>query len=164
MDDQDLFTDPRLTAMGLLFEAHEGLVAKLQPTWKARGLSPLDLNALLRLSRSAEQRLRLGDLAAQTWLSTSGVTRLVDRLERAGLARRESSPNDRRSTYAVLTEAGAQRLQDALPDYIEAVDRWFTSLLTPEQLDGLLTGLRIIRDAVHPEADAQTHTTPKPGV
>ncbi|MFC9969462.1 MarR family winged helix-turn-helix transcriptional regulator [Spirillospora sp. NPDC127200] len=155
MDERELFADPRLTAMGLLFEAHAGLLDKLQPTWKERGLSPLDLNALMRLSRSPGRRLRLGDLAAQTRLSTSGVTRLVDRLERAGLARRESSPDDRRSTYAVLTDEGAQRLREALPDYLDVIEQWFTGLLTPEQLEGVLAGLRIIRDAVHPEAAPQ---------
>lgn len=151
---EDLFDDPRLTAMGLLFEAHTGLVAKLEPAWQKGGLSGLDLNAMMRLSRSPEQRLRMSDLAAQTALSTSGITRLVDRLQRAGLVRRESFPGDRRATYAVLTPDGAERLEQVLPDYLATIDRWFTGLLTPEQLDGLLTGLRVIRDAVHPDAAA----------
>ncbi|KAB2346093.1 MarR family winged helix-turn-helix transcriptional regulator [Actinomadura rudentiformis] len=151
---EDLFDDPRLTTMGLLFEAHEGLVAKLEPVWQKYGLSGLDLNAMMRLSRSPGQRLRMSDLAAQTALSTSGVTRLVDRLQRAGLVRRESFPGDRRATYAVLTPDGAERLEQILPDYLATIERWFTGLLTPEQLDGLLTGLRVIRDAVHPDATA----------
>ncbi|MFI0447307.1 MarR family winged helix-turn-helix transcriptional regulator [Actinomadura sp. 6N118] len=151
---EDLFDDPRLTTMGLLFEAHEGLVGKLEPVWQKSGLSGLDLNAMMRLSRSPEQRLRMSDLAAQTALSTSGITRLVDRLQRAGLVRRESFPGDRRATYAVLTPDGAERLEQVLPDYLATIERWFTGLLTPEQLDGLLTGLRVIRDAVHPDAAA----------
>lgn len=151
----ELLADPRLTTMGLLFEAHEGLVAKLQPTWSKGGLSGLDLNALLRLSRSTGQRLRMSDLAAQTKLSTSGVTRLVDRLERLGLARRESFPGDRRTTYAVLTDAGSERIEQVLPDYLAAIERWFTGLLSPEQLDALVAGLRVIRDAVHPDAERQ---------
>ncbi|MEV6277770.1 MarR family transcriptional regulator [Nocardia sp. NPDC051832] len=152
----DLFDDPRLTTMGLLFEAQDGLVKKLEPTWKASGLSGLDLNALLRLSRSPEQRLRMTDLAMQTSLSTSGVTRLVDRLERAGLLRRELDPGDRRSSYAVLTAAGEDRVATVLPAYIEAIERWFTGLLTPEQLDGLTSALRVIRDEVNPEATSRT--------
>ncbi|GAA2598361.1 MarR family transcriptional regulator [Actinomadura fulvescens] len=148
------FDDPRLTAMGLLFEAHGGLVARLEPAWRKGGLSGLDLNALMRLSRSPGQRLRMSDLAAQTSLSTSGVTRLVDRLQRAGLVRRESFPGDRRATYATLTPDGAERLKQVLPDYLDTIERWFTGRLTREQLDGLLTGLRVIRDAVHPDAVA----------
>ncbi|MET8777862.1 MarR family transcriptional regulator [Nocardia sp. NPDC050713] len=152
----DLFDDPRLTAMGLMYEAHEGLVAKMEPTWKANGLSGLDMNALLRLSRSPRRRLRMTDLATQTSLSTSGVTRLVDRLASAGLVERVLDPADRRSAHAVLTDAGARRLEQVLPDYLDAVQRWFTGLLTPDQLDGLTTALRIIRDATNPSATART--------
>ncbi|WP_433337683.1 MarR family winged helix-turn-helix transcriptional regulator [Spirillospora sp. CA-294931] len=156
MDVPELFGDDRLTASGLLFEAHEGLLAKLEPLWKRHDLSGLDLNALTRLSRSPDRRLRLGDLAAQTHLSTSGVTRLVDRLERGGLVRRESFPGDRRGTYAVLTPEGAQRLADVLPDYLDTLERWFTGLLTPAQLHALEDALRVVRDAVHPDATADT--------
>ncbi|MFC5750586.1 MarR family winged helix-turn-helix transcriptional regulator [Actinomadura rugatobispora] len=152
----DLFADPRLTMSGLLFEAHEGLLAKLQPVLKAHGVSGLDLNALTRLSRSHGRRMRMSDLAAQTSLSTSGVTRLVDRLERAGLVRREASPDDRRTTYAALTPEGAQRLEQTLPDYLAVIDRWFAGPFSPEQLETFLAGLRVLRDAVNPEATAHT--------
>ncbi|HEY3683066.1 MAG TPA: MarR family transcriptional regulator [Streptosporangiaceae bacterium] len=156
MDTTDLFNDPRLTTMGLLFEAHAGLLAKLEPTWNKHDLSGLDLNAIIRLSRSPGQRLRMTDLATQTMLSTSGVTRLIDRLQRSGLVRRESDPADRRSTYAALTPKGADRLQQALPDYLDTIERWFTGLLDPERLQALVDGLRIIRDATNPSATAQT--------
>lgn len=149
-----LFDDPRLTAMGLLFEAHDGLVARLEPSWKAAGLSGLDLNALMRLSRSPERRLRMTDLAVQVSLSTSGATRLVDRLARNGLVERVLDPTDRRAAHAVLTDAGARTLTEVLPEYLAAVDRWFTGLLTPEQLDALVEALRIVRDAANPDAVA----------
>ena len=152
----ELVDDYRVTTMGLLFEAHIGLVGKLEPTWKRAGLSGLDLNALLRLSRSPGRRLRMNDLATQIKLSTSGVTRLVDRLERGGLVVRESSRDDRRSTFAVLTPKGAERLDEVLPGYIAAIERWFISLLDPGQLEALTAGLRIIRDATNPEATART--------
>ncbi|MFB7876345.1 MarR family winged helix-turn-helix transcriptional regulator [Nocardia sp. NPDC056064] len=154
MSAQELFDDPRLTSAGLLFEANSGLLAKLEPTWNAHGLSGLDLNALMRLSRSAGRRLRMSDLATQTELSTSGVTRLVDRLARAGLVERQLDPADRRSAHAALTEDGVRRLEQVLPDYLTALDRWLTGLLTPEQLEGLVTGLRVIRDATNPAATA----------
>ncbi|MEO3788257.1 MarR family transcriptional regulator [Actinocorallia sp. B10E7] len=151
---EDLFADYRLTASGLLFEANDGLLAKLQSVMKEHGLSGLDLHALIRLSRSPGRRLRMSDLATQMSLSTSGITRLVDRLARSGLAVRESSPDDRRTTYAVLTPEGAERLAQALPDYLAVVDRWFTALLTPDQLASLTEALRVVRDAVFPEAAA----------
>ncbi|MFF5033745.1 MarR family winged helix-turn-helix transcriptional regulator [Nocardia salmonicida] len=154
MSVHELFDDPRFTISGLLFEAHSGLIAKLEPTWKAHGLSGLDLNALLRLSRSPNSRLRMSDLATQTELSTSGVTRVVDRLVTAGLIERQLDPTDRRSAYAALTDAGVRRLEQVLPDYLAALEQWLTGLLTPEQLDGLITGLRVIRDATNPAATA----------
>ncbi|MFD3747753.1 MarR family winged helix-turn-helix transcriptional regulator [Nocardia sp. NPDC058633] len=154
MSVHELFDDPRFTVSGLLFEAHSGLIAKLEPTWKAHGLSGLDLNALLRLSRSPVRRLRMSDLATQTELSTSGVTRLVDRLAAAGLVERQLDPTDRRSAYAALTDAGVRRLEQVLPDYLAALEQWLTGLLTPTQLDGLITGLRLIRDATNPAATA----------
>jgi len=147
-----LFDDPRLTTAGLLYEAHDGLIAKLAPTFRHHGLSGLDVNALMRLSRSPARRLRMSDLAAQTWLSTSGVTRLVDRLSRAGLVDRQTAPGDRRSTFAVLTPDGERVLSEVLPAYLTGVERWFTGLLTEEQLTALTAALRIVRDAVHPDA------------
>ncbi|MFD9903126.1 MarR family winged helix-turn-helix transcriptional regulator [Streptomyces sp. NPDC059063] len=158
--DPDVFDDPRLTAAGLLFEAHDGLMAKLSPTMEKSGLSSLDFNALTRLSRTPGERLRMTDLAAQLSLSTSGVTRLVDRLQRGGLARRESSADDRRSTYAVLTPEGAERLRGVLGDHLDEIERWFTGLFTPEQLGDLLSSLRILRDTVHPDAAKNTAAPP----
>ncbi|MFE6919871.1 MarR family winged helix-turn-helix transcriptional regulator [Nocardia sp. NPDC057663] len=157
----ELFDDPRLTISGLLFEAHSGLIAKVEPAWNAHGLSGLDLNALMRLSRSPNRRLRMSDLATQTELSTSGVTRLVDRLAKAGLVERQLDPTDRRSAYAALTPAGIRRLEEVLPDYLAALETWLTGRLTPAQLDGLVTGLRIIRDATNPSATAIADPPPR---
>ncbi|MGW0883095.1 MarR family winged helix-turn-helix transcriptional regulator [Streptomyces sp. NPDC002671] len=148
----DLFDDARFTAMGLLLEAHDGLLARLAPT--LGGLSALDFDVLVRLSRSPGRRLRLSDLAAQTSLSTSGVTRVVDRLQRRGEVRREARLDDRRSTYAVLTAEGADLLERILPGHLDAIEHWFTGRLTAEQLHALNTALRIVRDAVHPDAAA----------
>ncbi|MFD0355016.1 MarR family winged helix-turn-helix transcriptional regulator [Streptomyces sp. NPDC127110] len=156
----DVFDDPRLTAAGVFFEAHDGLLARLAPTLEKAGLSSLDFGALTRLSRSPEGRLRMTDLAAQSMLSTSGVTRLVDRLQRGGLVRREASPDDRRSTYAVLTPEGADRLRGVLADHLAEIELWFTGLFTPEQLANLVAGLRTLRDTVHPNAAKNTAPPP----
>src|SRR3954453_4697001 len=94
------FEDPRITAMGLLVEVYTGLMDRLSPQIAEHGLSTVDFNVLVRLSRSPEQRLRMSDLAAQTSLSTSGVTRVVDRLEKEGLVVRENCPTDRRALFA----------------------------------------------------------------
>ncbi|XVQ86177.1 MarR family winged helix-turn-helix transcriptional regulator [Microbispora siamensis] len=150
----DPFDDPRLTAMGLFAEVFTGLSSKTSPTLAAAGLSEVDFETLIRLARSPEQRLRMSDLAAQTSLSTSGITRVVDRLERDGLVERHACATDRRASYAVLSEAGAERLRAVLPQHIEDIETWFTGLLTENQLADFLKALRVIRDVVRPCATA----------
>lgn len=148
------FDDSRLTAMGLIAEVHSGLSAKTSALFTTAGLSVIDFETLIRLARSPRQRLRMSDLAAQTSLSTSGVTRVVDRLEREGLVIREACVTDRRISYAVLTEAGSDRLVSVLPQHLADIETWFTGLLSPEQLGTFLDTLRTIRDAVRPCATA----------
>lgn len=150
----DLAHDDRITAIGLFSEAFAGLNCKFAAQIGEHGLSLIEFEVLIRLARSPENQLRMTDLSAQTSLTTSGVTRVVDRLERDRLIERRACPSDRRSLYAVLTPAGRARLDVVLPGHLALIERWFTGPLDPEQLDGLLSGLRSIRDAVRPGATA----------
>ncbi len=117
----------------------------------------------MRLARSPGRQLRMTDLAAQTSLSTSGVTRVVDRMERSGLLCRSACPTDRRSSFAVITDAGLARLNEALPGHLALIEEFITGLLTPGQLDGLLDALRVIRDAANPGATVGTTDSPHSG-
>ncbi|MEV4753919.1 MarR family transcriptional regulator [Micromonospora sp. NPDC049559] len=150
----ELLDDPRLTAVGLLAETFIGLMNRLTAQLETHGLSGIAFEVLLRLARSPGNRLRMSDLAAQTSLSTSGATRVVDRMERDGLVTRTPCPTDRRSSYAVVSEAGMALLHEALPGHLELVERWFTGQLDPAALRALLDGLRTVRDAIHPDAVA----------
>ena len=78
-------------------------------------------DVLLTLAQAPERRLRMAQLADRVLLSRSGLTRLVDRLEREGLVRREPSPDDARGTYTVLTAAGLRRLRGAVPLHLAGV-------------------------------------------
>ncbi len=149
------FDDPRLTAVGLLLEAHGGLVARMGEVHAVHGLAGTDFDTLIRLARSPERRLRMSELAAQTALSTSGITRIVDRLERRGLVARQLCSADRRSWWTVLTEDGYQVLCADIPPLLDTIQRWLIDPLSAEQLDGLTTGLRALRDAVRPAAATQ---------
>lgn len=159
--DQNLFNDPRITAAGLLVEAHAGLSARFTAQFEEHGLSPVEFEVLARLARSPDNQLRMTDLAAQTSLSTSGTTRVVDRMERDGLLARRACPADRRSSFAVATEAGRKRLDAVLPGHLRIIEEWFTGQLDPESLARLLDGLRRVRDAAHPGATAGA-TGPEP--
>jgi MarR family transcriptional regulator, 2-MHQ and catechol-resistance regulon repressor len=147
-------TDPRITAIGLIIEAVGGLNAKLASQYAEHGLAPAEFEVLVRIARTRGQALRMSDLAAQTLLTTSGITRVVDRLERDGLVDRRPCPTDRRGALAAITPAGLKRLDAVLPGHLALVDKWFTSLLSPQELEALLDSLRIVRDAVRPEATA----------
>lgn len=151
---KNLHDDPRLTSMGLLMEVHAGLSARFAAQFEEHGLSPVEFEVLMRLARSPEHQLRMTDLAAQTSLSTSGITRVVDRMERDGLLCRRACPSDRRSAYAVVTASGMIRLGETLPGHIQLIQDWFISQLDSAALDSLLDSLRIVRDAVHPGATA----------
>lgn len=157
-----LLNDPRLTAVGLFVEAHLGLVAKLAPRFAEYGLSETEYEVLLRLARTPGGRLRMSDLSAQTSLSTSGITRVVDRLEHDGLTARQSCETDRRGTWARITEAGMERVVSVLGPHLDDVEKWFTGRLTNDQLSALTDALRVIRDAVHPDAVAGVAVDDKP--
>jgi len=146
--------DPRLTAFGLIAEVYQGLGEKLEQQLAPYDMKPLEFEVILRLGRSPDARLRMTDLALQAHITTSGVTRVVDRLEQDGLVERVACPTDRRGSFAQLTPAGQGRLDAILPGHLEVIERWFTSRFTQRQLTDLLTGLHVVRDAVRPDATA----------
>ncbi len=148
------FDDPRLTAIGLLEETVSGLEARMTPQLAEHGLSLLEFEVLLRLGRSPGEQLRMADLATQVSLSASGLTRVVDRLERAGAVTRRACDSDRRGTFAVLTPDGAARLAAALPGHLEVLDRWLLGAVAGSSLESMLEGLRQVRDHVNPGAVA----------
>ncbi|WSG47835.1 MarR family transcriptional regulator [Dactylosporangium sp. NBC_01737] len=147
-----MLEDPRITAMGLFVEAFTGVTARLNVQLAEHGLGNVDFEVLVRLARSPGGELRMTDLAAQTGLSTSGVTRVVDRLERDGLATRRACPTDRRGSFTVVTPAGVAKMHEVLPDHLALIEEWFTGRLSPEALEALLCSFRTIRDAVRPGA------------
>lgn len=150
--------DPRLTAVGLLVEVYGGLIRRLDAVHAANGLTGTDFDVLVRLVRSPGGRLRMTDLASQTALSTSGITRIVDRLEFRRLVARQPCLDDRRSSWASLTDNGQQLLDAHVPGLVRMIDEAFVGLLTTEQLAGLLDALRTMRKALHPDATAGTDT------
>ena len=81
--------DERLTTVGLLFESTTGLGRIFEPQLSAdSGLSRQSFDVLVRLARTPEHRLRMSELASQTSLTPSGLTRSVDRLEESGMVSR----------------------------------------------------------------------------
>lgn len=154
------FDDERITAFGLFAEAYTGLVHLLSAHAAEHGLAVVEFEALIRLIRSPGRRLRMSELAGQMTLTTSGITRVVDRLERDGLVRREACPDDRRGSWAVVTDAGLARVDAALPGHLDLLERHFTGRFSPTERELLVARLREIRDDVNPAASGSTPTTP----
>lgn len=147
----DLINHPYLTTMGLFAEAHAGLTQVTERDLEADNDLSLQLfEVLIRLVRTRGCRLRMSDLAAQTTLSASGLTRAVDRLETAGLVSREACPHDRRSTYAVLTERGEARVREAVPAHVARLVEILDGVFSPEELDTYTALTRRLRDATNP--------------
>src|SRR4051794_16522813 len=88
-----------------------------------QGMSVSEYHALMHLSEVPDHQLRMSELAAACSLSLSGMTRIVARLEKQGLVRRERCVTDARGWLAVLTEAGSERLQAAWPTHVASVRR-----------------------------------------
>ena len=113
--------DLLLRAWSTLLSAHALAVRAVEERLKAAGAPPLGwYDVLLELDR-AGGRLRVGDLAGRVVIEPYNMTRLLDRLEKEGLLRRERAADDRRSVIAALTPAGAALRRRTWPVYQRAI-------------------------------------------
>ena len=101
------------------------------------GLTISDYEVLLLLARAPDRRMRRVDLAEQIILTASGITRLLDGLERSGLVERASCSSDRRVVYAVLTDAGLAKLREASGSHVAQIDDLFGRRYEEHELDEL---------------------------
>ena len=124
-----------LTAWARLLRSHAASRRQLSAALQAdHGLTVTDYEALLLLSRAEENALRRVDLVEGLALTASGVTRLLDGLESAGLVAKRTCEADARVTYAVLTEEGQARLAEASCSHVRAVRELFEERFTPAEL------------------------------
>ena len=103
----------------------------------AQRLSLASYDVLVQLAEAPDRRLRMTELADAVLLSRSGVTRLVDRLERDGLVQRGPVDTDGRGVVAVLTTRGLDRLRAATGTHLSGVVRHFVEVLDEKQLEPL---------------------------
>ncbi|MCB0969973.1 MAG: MarR family transcriptional regulator [Acidimicrobiales bacterium] len=150
---RDLLADDRLTVMGLVLETQAGLRALVEADLAGHDVTPSAFDVLIRLARSPGHRLRMTELATQTTLSNSGLTRVVDRLLEAGCVERVRDREDRRVWWAVLSPSGLARVIAVLPGHLESIDGAITSVLDPDELEAFASALRKVRAAVRPDAD-----------
>jgi len=121
-----------------LLKAHSSLTRELSAQLVTNhGLTINDYEVLLRLSRAEGRRMRRVDIAEQVMLTPSGITRLLDGLERFGYVERAACASDRRVTYAVLTDEGLAKLEEASETHLADIQNAFANRLSPEELESL---------------------------
>jgi DNA-binding MarR family transcriptional regulator len=144
---EELVDDDRITVVGLQAEANAALGCHFERDLAGVGVPLSWFEVLVRLGRTPGGRLRMSDLAHAVALTTSGTTRLVDRIEAAGLIERQSCATDRRVAYAALTEAGRKVLKRAAPVHVESIQRHVIDTLSADEVRDLERLLRKLRDA-----------------
>ncbi len=110
---------------------------------------------LARLDATTEGRMQMKDLAECILLSRSGLTRLIDRMAAEDLVDRLPCPEDRRGTYATITDEGRNALHRAMPSHIQSIDEHFLRYLDVFDVQALQRVLKKVLDAEHDDADAK---------
>ena len=124
--EQGNLSAPTHRAWGALLLSHAHWVARIEKRLSELEILSLEAyDVLLMLSYAPKARLKMGELYDAVTLSRSGLTRLVDRLERDGFVRREVCPNDRRSFEAILTDEGEAERARCWPLYADIVSEEF---------------------------------------
>lgn len=104
----------------------------------ASGLTVTDFEVLRRLAEAEGGRMRRVDLAPAVGLTPSGITRLLDGLETAGLVCKEHCASDARVTYATITPGGRQALASAAETHLATLETLFGELFQPQEVDALV--------------------------
>jgi DNA-binding MarR family transcriptional regulator len=133
----------KLTALELgawreFLHAHAVLTRELdEELRRASGLPLSSYDVLVNLESAPARQMRMSELADAVLLSRSGLTRLVERLEREGLLERADCPSDARGSLAVLTDAGMARLAQARKTHLRGVRRRFLERFSDAELEQL---------------------------
>jgi DNA-binding MarR family transcriptional regulator len=137
--------DEGILAWSAFLRAHAAVVRRIEGEVEAKARLPLGwYDVLLELNGAPGRRMRMQELGEAAVLSRSRVSRIVDELVAAGLAERRPNPEDRRSSYAVITAEGRKVFRRAAPAYLAAVREHFVAGLTPEQLTAVRTAMEAL--------------------
>lgn len=143
--------------------AHASIVRELDAELQAaHGLPLSSFDVLVQLSLAPEGHMQMYELAEAVHLSRSGLTRLVDRLERQGLLERHRGERDPRQVFASITKSGLDRLAETTPTHLAGVRRRFLERLSQSQVRQLAAAWGRLLDSEHEhEQENRTTDTPK---
>ena len=139
---------PGMQAWARFLTTHATLVERIEAELTANGLPPLAwYDVLWELEKADEGKLRMHEIAHAVVLSRSNLTRLIDRLEIAGLTTRERCADDRRGAYAAITAAGREMRKKMWPVYKQQIEQLFVSHLSVKDAETLNALLTTVLDA-----------------
>jgi len=137
---------PHGDAWGALTRTHAAVAGRLQEALAGADFPPLPwYEVLATLAEAPEERLKMGDLAEALVITRGGLTKLVDRLVKAGLLERTFCETDRRVSYATLLPAGRSLLEEMRPVVIAELKVAFAAKLTAAEADALRETLERVR-------------------
>jgi DNA-binding MarR family transcriptional regulator len=147
-------TTPEIQAWVALLRAHATSVRRFNAELVAEhGLTLNDYEVLLHLSHAEGGRLRRVDLSERVLLTPSGITRLLEGLERSGYVERASCESDARVTYAQLTDDGEAKLRVAAETHVAGIRGFFRDRYSKDELRAL--GALLERLPLDPAADVE---------
>jgi DNA-binding MarR family transcriptional regulator len=145
--------EPNLEAWLAFLRAHASVTRELSSRLEAaHGLTMNDYDCMVQLAYAPERSLRRVDLARSVLLSPSGITRLLDGLEREGWVEKRSCDSDARVTYAHLTDAGLEKFKTARKTHLADVEEAFGSRFSAEELAAVSSLLGRLLDSDEPAA------------
>lgn len=145
-------TRSRMNSWGAFLTAHRALETILSRELEsACGLPLTWFDALVQLRKAPDRRLTMTELASALLFSKSGLTRLIDRMEEAGLVQRLARPGDRRSLHIALADAGEAKYRQALPIHLDHVKRYFAAHIEDGEAAAVESALVRIAGAARPE-------------
>jgi DNA-binding MarR family transcriptional regulator len=135
MVDSALITAHRLDAWVGYLRSHAAITRQLNvDLLNGHGLTLNDYEVLLHLAGAEDGMMRRVDLAESVLLTASGITRLLDGLERAGYVEKARCESDARVSYAKLTDTGRDKLREASRTHLAGIDELFTGRYSEEEL------------------------------
>ncbi|XGV95132.1 MAG: MarR family winged helix-turn-helix transcriptional regulator [Leptolyngbya sp. BL-A-14] len=141
-------TTAQNTAWRLFLKTYAVLLEQIERTLKQANLPDLSwYDVLWALEEAPDRRLRLHELADALVLQRSNLTRLVDRMEHAGVVQRETCASDRRGAFATITPAGLALRQKMWQVYAQSIHQHFAEPLSEEQVSGLAQAFSLLLKA-----------------
>jgi DNA-binding MarR family transcriptional regulator len=145
---------PEINAWVGLLRAHASATRRFNAELvSSHGLTLNDYEVLLHLARADGHRMRRVDLAERVMLTPSGITRLLEGLERSGYVERASCKSDARVTYAQLTDTGEAKLREAAVTHVAGISEFFRVRFSEKELGAL--GRMLERVPAEPAGDVQ---------